>query len=203
MKDATSIKNSLQSDKQLWNIMQVENCINAGLTKLWNDEDIVKAMVFLKDDTSPNILLITNKSRMVVCNEGKEQVTGLLFDRTRYSHTASVYDITGVDANKSRCIEVKESGFFGRTYYNVVFEGAARAITLSCDNKDKAFAILSAVTKYAAKPASAAASSPATPPVSPASAASNSAIAEIRQMYEDGIIDKAEMLDLIKSLNNK
>ena len=204
VRDSESIKRSVQSDSQFYNFREFDNCVNAGLARLWNNEDVTHAVVFSFDGNAASILLITNQNRMIVCNESKEEIKGFLIDRTRYNHSVYVYDMTGVDANKTRCVERSSGGFFSRTYYDVVFEGQSNPprLTITCDKKDKAFKIKDLVLSAFSRPAATASATTVSSPASAAPPTSSAAseIAEIRKMYEDGIIDKAEMLDLIKAL---
>ena len=197
MRDVASIKKAVQFDKQLYKITQFDTCVNNGLTFLWNDENVVYTFICSIDDDYSYVLLITDKCRLITCSERKVKVNGSLFDRTNISRSSGVDNLMGVDPNKTRCIERKLGGLFGKTLYDIVFEGHAQSSRMiTCDDKDKAFAIKDAVLTIASKSPSSTQKSGNAHPVT----TSTSAITEIRKMYEDGIIDKEEMLDLIKAL---
>lgn len=205
MKDVASIKNALQFDKQLWKISHVEDTINAGLSQLWADEEVNKALACSVDDSQSYILLFTNKSRIIQCYEEKSVVSGFLIDRTVYKHPTYTHDLTYLDPTKVRSVQKSGSGWFSKTYFHVEIDGiGAHPITFVMDDGPKAGEVKNAIISMA-KP-KAAPSATYTAPSSATTTATNqgtdkaAAIAEIRQMYQDGIIDKDEMLDLIKSL---
>ena len=205
VKDVAGIKKFLQFDKQLWKISHVEDTINAGLAQLWADEEVNKALACSVDDNQSYILLFTNKSRVIQCYENKSVVSGFLIDRTVYDHPTYAHDLTYMDPTKVRSVQKSGSGWFSKTYFHVEIDGiGAHPITFVMDDGPKAGEVKNAIISMA-KPKAA----PSTPsPASTATANTNTvgssdkaaAIAEIRQMYQDGIIDKDEMLDLIKSL---
>lgn len=197
-KDSKHIETLLQNNyKWLWKINNLQGCIGAGLSTLWANEEIQDVFFYTMDDFR-YLLFVTDKARAV-------EVT---IESSSYSPSAKAYDMTGADANKSRCIEKSTGGWFGKTYYYAVFEGQEKPLTIVCEDKNTASAILTSVLQAARKAAAACAPKPTAPtapktPTAPAPSASSSlasAIVEIRKMYEDGLIDKAEMLDLIKSL---
>ena len=197
-KDSKHIETLLRNNyKGIWRINNLQGCIGAGLSTLWANEEIQDVFFYTMDDFR-YLLFVTDKARAV-------QVT---IESSSYSPSARAYDMTGADANKSRCIEKSTEGWFGKTYYYAVFEVQEKPLTIVCEDKNTASAILASVLQAARKAAAACAPKPTAPtapktPTAPAPSASSSlasAIVEIRKMYEDGLIDKAEMLDLIKSL---
>lgn len=198
-KDSKHIETLLRNNyKGIWRINNLQGCIGAGLSTLWANEEIQDVFFYTMDDFR-YLLFVTDKARAV-------QVT---IESSSYSPSARAYDMTGADANKSRCIEKSTEGWFGKTYYYAIFEGQEKPLpTFVCEDKNTASAILASVLQAARKAAAACAPKPTAPtapktPTAPAPSTPSSlasAIVEIRKMYEDGLIDKAEMLDLIKSL---
>lgn len=198
MTDLASVKQLLQNDANTYRLHKPDNCINTALTKMWNNENVVMAMIFFSNNVNCSLLLLTDKNRLIIGNENQTERKGRLFDTTQFDYSSYAYDMTGVDGNKTRCIVRKESGFLGATYYDVIFEGQQQRFTLTFTQQAQANKVMQAVldnAKRCEKP------EPTSAPTSAPASTGNSAIAEIRKMYEDGIIDKAEMLDLIKSLN--
>ena len=198
MKDLFSIKQAVQYEKDYYRFRKIDGCINTALAQLWGNENVVKAMACCVDDSQCYLLLLTDQNRIIRSYETQRERKGRIFDSTDYEHSAYAYDMTGVDSNRSRCVERKVGGFLGTTYYDIIFEGQKTPLTLTVNQQSKMSEVLNAVLNNAkqygkAEGVSQAASAPVP--------GGNSAIAEIRKMYEDGLIDKAEMLDLIKSLN--
>lgn len=201
MSDLESVKKSIQNDRNYYKLHEVDKLINCALAQLWGNEDVVKVLIGCTDDSQSFLLLLTNKNRIIRCYETKRTVKVLFFDTIEYEHSAGAYDMAGVDSNKCRLVERKTDGFFGKTFYDVIFDevtnnGYKIKLTFTFNEQSQAQsamnAIVSNIKTYGKTTDTATATS---------SSSAGSAVAEIRKMYEDGIIDKAEMLDLIKALN--
>ncbi len=190
-KDAQHIETILRNTyKGLWVFNNLKGCINAALSALWANEEIIDVF-FYKIDEFRYVLFVTDKGRIVQAVEDPTSSYG--------PYVSRALEMIGADANKSRCIETSTGGWFGKTYYCIVFEGQKTPFEIHCEDKNTASAILTSVLQAAKKAAAASAPKPAAS-AAPAASSMASAIAEIRKMYEDGLISKEEMLDLIKAL---
>ena len=207
MNDVASIKKSLQFDKHLWKLHNVEDCINSCLAQLWGGEGVTNAFVCPVDDSQCYILVLTNKCRIIKTSESKYEVKGFLIDRTNYDYNAVALDVTGIDPNKVRCVEQSSGGWLSKSSYHVIIDGIGTyPIDLNMDDKKKAFAVRDAIVEMAnnaSKTISNAAHSSESNAAIKNGATSDKAasIKEFRDMFEQGIITKEEMLELIKSLN--
>lgn len=206
MRDVESIKQAIRY--QTFEFNRLDDCINTGLAELWNNEEIIKVFVCRPEKKkSAHMLFITDKGRLI---ELTESIASQGMFLTHYSHSAQTVNINGADENKSRVIEHTEGNWRASQYYEVIFEGFAMTkFSLFCDDRNKAFEILKAVLEAAKKFTRQPAVAPTPKPIpnqtqpgakAPKKVVDASAIAEIRKMYENGLIEKAEMLDLIKAL---
>ena len=181
--------------------------ISFGLAQLWNNEEVVNAYAYHQTDSN-HIALVTDKARLIICNENLTPYNGMnLFKSYNKNYNVDCRDLTYIDKNKSRINSIKEGGFFGNIYYKLIFECDFHPVTQRLDNfyitvdkkkkKKKIFnMIISASTKYG-KPQTVK-QTPQQPITQ--SGAQTSNIVDIRKLYEDGLITKEEMIDLIKSL---
>ena len=142
--------------------------------------------------------LITSQNRLIECVEKAERYIGMnIFKSREYSYSNNVVELKYVDKEKSRVLKHKASGIFGRVYYSIELEGITRfSIYLESESDaDTFFRLLCQhLDQYDKKKEKEAAAAPA------AVGTSSAKISEIRKLYEDGLITKEEMLDLIKSI---
>lgn len=182
---------------------KLNDAINGCLIKLWNDEEIVDAKVFKEHGSTetPNLIFLTNKRRLFISKEKLNVSSGVFFTSTNYYNSLTVMELEYVNLNKCRILEIKNESFFGKPKPSVngnlilddktVFNAVNLAVL---DGVLKA--IIDNIKTYAEKPAE-----PKPKESAPSSQSGN--VAEIRKMYEDGLITREEMLDLIKSIVSK
>lgn len=199
-----------------------DDAINECLIKLWNNEEIVDAIA-LNENLSlkkPNLIFLTNQCRLFICKEESSTSQGLIFTSTNYHNKIEVIELKKVDLNKCRILEIKNESFFGKPKPSVngdlIINDERKLTIVKLVLLDKIYeAIENNIKAYAEKPAlnaqennvdTANSSSAAAKCANVGSAAdskNSGNVAEIRKLYEDGIITREEMLDLIKCAVSK
>lgn len=221
MKSLESVKTALKRYKYLGFIEQLDGCINTGLAQLWGDEQVTEAFAsssdtvpsYLKRNAElpsyPYVLLVTDKGRYVQTFEFKTVVNGMIFSHAEYRHESDVHDVSWAEPNKTRCVK-RTTGWKGsQQYFDVVFDGILPVtVTFGTEENAVAFrtAVLNAVKKMEEKAAkkkeaeqTAAKKKETAEQKAAPKGGSAETVKEIRKMYEDGLIDKAEMMELLKA----
>lgn len=182
---------------------QLDEAINTCLIKLWNDEEIVEAKALNETlySTTPKLIFLTNKRRLFIVSEGSSTTSGFIFDHTTYGHGMNIIELDKVDPNKCRILEIQNTSFFGKpkpaVNGDLILNDKEVLKMVNLEALNEVYkAILKNIKDYAEKPAE-----PKPKESAPSSQSGN--VAEIRKMYEDGLITREEMLDLIKSIVSK
>lgn len=198
-----SIKTESGKDTGSVTFNKLNDAINGCLIKLWNDEEIVDAKVFneLGNTETPNVIFLTNKRRLFISKEKLNVSSGVFFTSTNYYNSLTVMELEYVNLNKCRILEIKNESFFGKpkpsVNGNLILDDKTVFNAVNLAVLDGVFkAIIDNIKTYAEKPAE-----PKPKESAPSSQSGN--VAEIRKMYEDGLITREEMLDLIKSIVSK
>ena len=183
------------------------NCINS----LWNDEIINYANLINENEHSgdrkiPYLICLTNKNRLFVCKENAVNTQGFIFTSTSYSYEVKITELEYVDANKCRILEHVNTSFFGKplpaVYGNLILND--KTVLTRADIKvlkNVYNAVIKSINGHKEQCAKKKNNSKADKELTPTPASNN--VAEIRKLYEDGIITREEMLDLIKSITSK
>lgn len=163
--------------------------LTMSLSQLRKDEDIVDVKIFNEKATHsevnlPNLVCLTNKCRMIVC-----------------AGSVWVSDLTNIDLNKCRVVGQASTGFFGSpmpaVYGDLILNDKTYFKTVDLTLlKDVFNAIKNNINEYKTKPAKEELT--ATKELYVSMHTEN--VAEIRKLYEDGIISREEMIELIKSI---
>lgn len=183
-----------------WHFYDIDQALNGIFLQLWNNEEIVNVEIFndVKDMQSlysPQsvMILLTSSNRMFICR----QVT---YPAIGYGCVYS--DLNNIDVNKCRILEVENRTLFGKikpsTYGQLILNDSRTFQCILLTVLPKLYdAIIKHINEYKVEKAIRVTT------VEDPNAKSSSSISEIRKLYEDGIISKEEMLDLIKSVVNK
>ena len=151
-------------------------------------------------------LLVTDSGKLIGSNITTTVSRGFVFDKTKQDYDIVFLSIDGFRPDSVEVYEEKGAGAFGGTMDRVYVgfdDGtlnflAKRGKGMECYKKE----FLAKIKKRLPKPEKPAAKTPAAKKAAPVKAASTegdaSAIAEIRKMYDDGIISKEEMMELLK-----
>ena len=185
--------------------------LNACLIKLWNDEEIVDVKIFNEKNPNDNssvklvsrMICLTNKCRMIICREATGLSDFLIFSFASYSNDTEVIELKRIDHNKCRVLEHKNTSFFGKPkpaiFGDLILDDKPVFDTVNLKVLNGVYrAILNNIKKYAQPPKPKKEEPASAKEIAPPPPSNN--VAEIRKLYEDGIITKEEMLDLIKSL---
>ncbi len=211
MRDAKSI-----ISKYFYSSRQLEKQINAGLAKLYLDEQVITALGGASVDDCSHIYLLTDKNRLIICYCLSTKYEGLnIFKDFDYSYYGKTIDLNSLDEDRISAGYYKK-GLFGKIY----------KVTLSGNNLNDKYLdktictelyffkesgeealkkILAHKKKYSkTKDATAKAKNEEKPKAEEINKSTddNSKIKEIRKLHEDGLISKEEMLDLLKSAVN-
>lgn len=175
-------------------IYNIDGALNSILVKLWNDEEIIDIDVFyeLNNDLSPFMIFLTNRNRMITCK----------WDSRDYD-VADVRELNNIDVNKCRLLEVENVTLFSRkakppVYGQLVLDDRNVFGQIKLEFlRDIYNTIINHINKYKSEKVL------KVLPVQETNSKESSNVKEIRRLYEDGIISKEEMLDLIKSIVKK
>lgn len=208
------VKTASGSGKEDVTFNKLNDAINGLLVKLWNDEEITQAFVFNENLNSkkPVLLALTGK-RLLVSREESKVSDGFILSYTNYYYETEEIELKYVDMNKCRILEQKNESFFGKpkpsVNGNLILDDKNTLVSVNLQILD---AIYKAVTKnIKALTAKSAHKTEEKDGYNPnggsisknagnaGSSANSWNVAEIRKLYEDGIITREEMLDLIKS----
>ena len=199
-----------------YELINRNKCIEEALSAVWANETVVAAYAYGYKNTSSSgkwsVALFTDADRMVIGSEVRKQYTGYnIFKTSECSYESRTVELKYVDINKSRVIQRKLSGMFGSKFHVVVLEGLTTE-EIVVDSGTLADGLLQLVREHKEKydnpptnrvgQASAgqtSAGQTAASEYSAPSASTGSKISEIRKLYEEGIITREEMLDLLKS----
>lgn len=175
---------------------KTKECLNAGLAKLYLKENVVDAFNYL----SEYIYLLTDANRLIICHETEEERKGVnLFGAHDYYHNTEVYDLNSLDKDKTSFnIFKKKSGYcYSEITLSINQYGYLYRAVIYASEKDGE-KILNKILKHADKYNKTADKNP-----KDTGSNENSNIKEIRAMYEDGIITKEEMMELLKGILRK
>lgn len=198
--------------------------VNAGLLLLAVNENVVKAFCFgVLENT--RLYLFTDMNRVIECkqefednpayNEGSLSAMLGLSKKGKWVPKARMYDFQNADLSHTIFHEVKERGFFGSTYSEIIFEFQENnyKITMAIridDSKTAAAAyreMMEHINKYSKKTSSEGNDSvektAQTNKTAKENSPSDNTIREIRSMYESGIITKEEMMELLSEVLRK
>lgn len=154
--------------------------------KLFDNEKLVKKLGEYKRERGDIQVeaeyWLTDNNRLIGCTQTREHVSFLNFD---YQQSYCMYDLNTLNPDH---ISIYQSSDF--TYdltFTLPINGITTSITIVLNSLgfDAKRTLQEHVRKYTKKPPIELKSSP---------------VNDIRKMYEDGLINKEEMLDLIKSL---
>ena len=187
-----------------------EDYIESMLSLLYGNESVIDYIPCPR--ILPTSLFLITDSGKLLCTEVTTTVTEkALWDKTDYFYAPKVFTLTSLCEEKTIVETRKEPGIFGSTKDNVImfFDEGSIALSLKKGTGNEVYkAILAAKKKTMPKPpkakpstsktASKSSDKPSPEKVEKPSSESD-AIKEIRKMYEDGIIEKAEMMELLKA----
>ena len=154
--------------------------------KLFDKEDLVKKLgEYNRDHGNLHVeseYWLTDNNRLIGCTQTREQVSFLKFD---YQQTYCMYDLNTL--NPDHVSLYKSSDYTYDLTFTLPINGITTSITIVLNSIaiDAKSILQEHVKKYAKKIKTELKSSP---------------VNDIRKLYEDGLITKEEMLDLIKSL---
>ena len=186
MRTATQIKKFAEKHSVNLDTIKLYDSLNKGLSNLYLNEEVVD--VFCDDSRRKNnhsTYLLTDKNRLICCYENE---TTLFED---------VFDLNNLNPSTISAKLIKEDGFFGKTfaetilYSNILKPNGYPVATSIYSSESPVSAITKKILNHHKKYS-----------VSKQNDNQNqtqpTAISEIRKLYEDGIISKSEMLELIK-----
>ena len=183
--------------------------IEGGLTKLWNDEEIVEVELYTiradqyTDTAQPGLVFLTNKCRMIICQEDFCVSSGHIFTFTNYYSSIKIVELEYVDINKCRILEIKRESLFGKPkpslYGQLILDDkSAFSGVLELSVLGKMYdSIMKNIKGFRDSKTESEETRNESEVVVTNSSQNN--IAQIRKLYEDNIITKEEMLELIKS----
>ena len=186
MRTAQQIKTFAEKHSVNLNTTKLIDSLNRGLSNLYLNEEVVD--VFCDDSYRKNnhsTYLLTDKNRLICCYENE---TTLFED---------IFDLNNLNPNTISAKSIDEGGFFGKRFAETIIysttlnangyplatsiyssENAATTISKKILNHQKKYSVGKQInTQNQSQPTE---------------------ISEIRKLYEDGIISKSEMLELIK-----
>jgi len=154
-----------------------------------------------------NTLFLVTDSKKILFSEVSSEVTkGMLFDKTEHFYASNFYTLTSLHEEETIIETRKGEGIFGAVKDEVIifFDEGSLALSLKKGTGKETYkAILDARKKLLPKPEK---PKPATKTAAKSTtkkaeepAKDSDAIQNIRKMYEDGIINKAEMMELLKA----
>lgn len=205
MRDAKSIINYLKKKGSIIRAFQPDKMLNAGLTQMFLDEEVVEA---LADDTGRNVntlYLLTNKNRLIITLEDVYESKSL-FKSDEYKHYGYIYDLNKTDFSKSSLNIYKENKIFGNSYDQLILRftndnGIENEVAMMAPlNKGKD--LLNQIKKHFDK-YSTPLSNKKKVNKNEEKLSQNNLVNDIRKLYEDGIITREEMLDLLKEAIKK
>ena len=193
---------SINGSQQVVVFHAVNHILNTCLAKLDKNEDIVDVKIFNEKAAHssadlPKLVCFTDKCRMIVSSGNY------------YSCNIWVRDLKVIDPNKCRIQGQDNIGFFGNrmpcVYGDLILDGKTCFKTVELTLlKDVYNAVINNINEYKTKPEVKEISevkelvSSEDKEWVPSTPCDN--VAEIRKLYEDGIITREEMIDLIKSI---
>ena len=187
-----------------------EKYIDSMLSQLHANESVIDYIPCPK--ILPTSLFLITDSGKLICAEVSTTVTEkMLWDKTNYYYDSKCFTLASLREEETIIETRKGEGFFSAAKDNVIMLFAEGSISLELKKgtgNEIYKAILAAKKKTMPKPpkakpstsktASKSSDKPSPEKVEKPSSESD-AIKEIRKMYEDGIIEKAEMMELLKA----
>ena len=182
-----------------------EDYIESMLSLLYGNESVIDYIPCPR--ILPTSLFLITDSGKLLCTEVTTTVTEkALWDKTNYYYSPKCFTLASLCEEKNIVETRKEPGIFGSTKDNVImfFDEGSIALSLKKGTGNEVYkAVLAAKKKLMPKPEKpkATAKTAAKPSTKKADEPKNNsdAIKEIRKMYEDGIIEKDEMMELLKA----
>ena len=188
---------SINGSLQVVVFHDVTNILKTCIAKLDSNEDIVDVKIFNEKATHstadlPKLVCLTNKCRMIVCGGNC------------YSCSIWVRDLKDINPNKCRIQGQENKSFFGdrmpAVYGDLILNDKTYFKTVDLMLlKDFYNAIIKNINDYKTNHALTKADDTNDELFMSVPLPSNN-VAEIRKLYEDGIITREEMIDLIKSI---
>ena len=213
MTDAKSIIKKLKEGGYT-SVVHLEKAINAALAGLYLGEQVVNA--FSDELTRAEVhevYLLTDKNRLAVCRETMLP-SEKIFKLNDYYYDAFWFFLDGLDLSTSSAAIYKEKGLFGTKFGKITLNNGAE---ICCPEKavESRLQTLSKHAKKYSETAKKETSKPKTKKTTSkpvdlvkdemekSASANESVIKEIRKLYEDGIITKEELMELIKEALRK
>ncbi len=206
MRTAEKVEKYLQSKGRTGYKVTAVKCLT---TMLWNNENIVDAAVVnanyvenYDNETAPILVCFTDKNRMLISRETKKLNHGFIFTTPTYYYSEEAIELKYVAAEKCRILEYVNTTLFGKPKPAVdgdlIVDDKEIIVNAQLKGLKTVYkALMSSIedSKFKEKKKDGGKTLSSPPPASP-----TGNVAEIRKLYEDGIITKEEMIDLIKSL---
>ena len=187
-----------------------EKYIESMLLTLYGNESVIDYIPCPK--ILPTSLFLITDSGKLLCTEVTTTITEkMLWDKTDYYYAAKSFTLSSLCEEKTIIETRKDPGIFGSTKDNVImfFDEGSIALSLKKGTGNDVYKavvaakkkLISKLEKAKATATRSTAKSSEKPKPEKAEKASkeSDAIKEIRKMYEDGIIEKAEMMELLKA----
>ena len=187
-----------------------EDYIESMLSLLYGNESVIDYIPCPR--ILPTSLFLITDSGNLICTEVTTTVTEkALWDKTDYYYSPRCFGLATLCEEKTILETRKDPGIFGATKDNLImfFDDGSIALSLKkgagnevykavVAAKKKLMTKLSKTKATATKTATKSTEKPKAEKTEKSSSESD-AIKEIRKMYEDGIIEKAEMMELLKA----
>jgi hypothetical protein len=207
-RDAKAIINDITNVKIRYfsyDVGKPEDYIGSMLGMLRGNENVISYIMPEKGDIKV-LLLVTDSGKLLFTNVSTSIRKGMLWDHTDYHYESGYVELLTLHEEETLLREDKKPGFLGETFDSLILYFDDKHLCLELPLKqgnDVYKEILSARKKLLPKkvetPKKASTSKKKEVKEEKAQDDGASAIREIRKMYEDELITKEEMMELLKA----